>query len=100
MPSNVIPGSLALGGFIVAIIAGLAAGNPATTTLERSLLAMGGCWLMGWVIGALVEVAVRDDAKRRARATRQTANAQLIHSGDPQLTIPQPPTPVPESARV
>lgn len=52
-PTRVISGIVALAGFLVALVAGLAADNPADVVLTRALLAMLACNLLGSVVGAV-----------------------------------------------
>lgn len=54
-PTKVIAGSMGLAAFSVAVIAGLAVGNPAETVLGRALAAMVACNALGWVVGAAAE---------------------------------------------
>lgn len=58
--TKVIAASLALSAFAVAIVAGLAAGNPARTVLFNAVVAMILCQILGLVIGALAERAISD----------------------------------------
>lgn len=52
-PTRVISGIVALAGFLVAIVAGLAADNSADVVLVRALLAMLACNLLGSLVGAI-----------------------------------------------
>lgn len=52
-PTRVISGIVALAGFLVALVAGLAADNPADVVLTRALLAMLACNLLGAIVGAV-----------------------------------------------
>ena len=52
--AKVIAAGFALLGFAVAVLAGLAAGNPAPLVLARSLGVMIACQLIGSVAGALL----------------------------------------------
>ncbi len=60
MPAKVIAGCLALTGFAVAILAGLAVGNPTLQILWHALIAMGACYIGGLVIGAIAFRAVTE----------------------------------------
>jgi len=60
MPAKVIAGSLALTGFAVAILAGLAAGNAASTILWTALVAGFVCWVLGVIVGAVAYKAVTE----------------------------------------
>lgn len=54
-PANVIAGIFGLSAFLVAIIAGVAAGNPASDILAPALAAMVVLYLVGMWVGASVE---------------------------------------------
>lgn len=53
--SRVMAGCLAMAAFAVAIIAGLASGNPAVLVLGRALVAMILCYPVGFVVGIVCE---------------------------------------------
>jgi hypothetical protein len=55
-----VSGACGLTGFTVAILAGLAADNPANVILTRALVAMAACYGVGVFIGYLASRAVRD----------------------------------------
>lgn len=59
--SKVIASSLALTAFVVAVTAGLFAGNPSTTILINALISTVLCQMLGLAIGAIFE-RVADDA--------------------------------------
>lgn len=59
-PSRIISNSIALAAFSVAIVAGLAAGNPADTILVRAIGAMLCCQVVGWLVGLAGEHVVRE----------------------------------------
>ena len=63
MPTKVIGGCLALGAFAVAIVAGLAADNPADEILSRALIAMAVCYPVGVIIGVVAERAVDEHVR-------------------------------------
>lgn len=52
-PTRLISGIVALAGFVVAVVVGLAADNSASVVLTRALMAMLACNLVGSVIGAI-----------------------------------------------
>jgi len=64
MPTKVIASSLGLIGFVVAILAGLAVNNPATTTLWRALCAMVICYTVGSIIGAIAMHAISEQIEQ------------------------------------
>jgi len=59
-PAKTIASALALGAFSVAIIAGLAVGNPADVVLARALVSMFGCYLVGSAVAAVGMRAVEE----------------------------------------
>jgi hypothetical protein len=56
---------LGLFAFAVTILTGLAAGNPATTTLSRALWAMGAFFLLGLVLGYVALRVIDEHAVHR-----------------------------------
>lgn len=70
-----------LTGFAVALIAGLAADNPADTVLLRAILAMFACQLIGALVGAVGERVVRD-------AIRDYQEAHAVNK--PSTSTPSP----------
>lgn len=58
--SKVIASSLALTAFVVAVTAGLFAGNPATTILINALVSTVVCQMLGLAIGAIFERVAND----------------------------------------
>ncbi|MCB9848453.1 MAG: hypothetical protein H6814_08575 [Phycisphaeraceae bacterium] len=55
-----VSGACGLSGFAVAILAGLAADNPASVILTRALIAMFVCYAVGMFIGIVAARAVRE----------------------------------------
>ena len=89
--NKVIAASLALSAFAVAVVAGLAAGNPARTVLFNAVVSMIACQILGLFIGSLAERAIADHmttykaanpipSARRA-APQLTANEKNSTSG-------------------
>ena len=68
-PTRVISGTVALAGFLVAILAGLAAENPADVIIGRALLAMLACNLLGSVVGAITHWIGTQHVERYKRLT-------------------------------
>ncbi len=58
MPSQVISAVFAMTTFIVALIAGMGVGNPASVTLPRAVFAMVLMYLIGMAVGLLTERVV------------------------------------------
>jgi putative Mn2+ efflux pump MntP len=61
--TKVIAASMALSAFAVAIVAGLAAGNPARSVLFNAVVSMIVCQILGLFIGAFAERAIADHMK-------------------------------------
>ncbi|MHC4995772.1 MAG: hypothetical protein ACYTGQ_12040 [Planctomycetota bacterium] len=61
MPSRVIATCLALIAFSMAIVLGVAAGNPPLTIVWRALLMMLVTWVIGSVIGAMAQHVVTEN---------------------------------------
>ena len=55
-----VSGACGLTGFAIAILAGLAADNPASVILTRALIAMVACYAVGVFIGLIASRAVRE----------------------------------------
>ena len=60
IPASTIAGLFALAAFAVAIMAGLASGNPAQSVLMRALLAMVLCYPVGLAVGLIAQQLVHD----------------------------------------
>ena len=60
-----------LAGFLVALIAGMSAGNLVVSILEHAILALGVCFLAGLVVGHLLD-GVLDRHAQELRIARET----------------------------
>jgi putative Mn2+ efflux pump MntP len=60
LPTKVIAGCMGLSAFVIAIVAGLSVGNPASETLLRALVAMVICQMIGVGLGWLAESAIAE----------------------------------------
>lgn len=85
MPTQVIASSLGLIGFIIAILAGLAADNPETTTIVRALIAMFICYVVGMIIGAIATRALNEHI-----AQYKQSNPMPSDSVDTLVINPEP----------
>ncbi len=63
-PAKVAAGCLGLSAFAIALIVGLVSGGAAADVLERAVISMFVCFLVGYVIGLVGERAVNDAAAR------------------------------------
>ncbi len=79
-PSNVIAGCFALAAFAVAVVAGMAGGNPATSILVRALIAMIGCYPIGLIIGLICARVMADqiEAHRDAASAEESSSANQL----------------------
>ena len=68
IPSRVIAASFALTSFAAATLAGLYAGNAASTILWRATLVMIACWLIGLLVGSVAQRAVESHIERYKQA--------------------------------
>ncbi len=90
VPGRVIAAAIALIAFAVAIVAGLAAENPATTTLYRAIVAMVVCYGLGRIVGLVGQRAIAEDVERyKARnpihspEETEPASQDAASAGDP-----------------
>lgn len=74
-PAKLAAGCCALGAFAVAIVAGLAADNPADLILTRAIVSMMVCYVVGAGIGAVGSRAIEEGvrAHREAHGVGNTA---------------------------
>jgi putative Mn2+ efflux pump MntP len=66
--SKAVAGCFALAAFAVAVVAGIAAGNPPTSILIRALMAMLICYPLGMMIGLVCQHVIEQHIKAEARA--------------------------------
>ncbi len=77
MPTR-IAGCLSLVAFAACLAAGvLVADNSIETTVLRALYAMGGTFVIGWVAGAMVQRALRENLEREADQLRELREKQI-----------------------
>jgi hypothetical protein len=60
VPSRMVSGVMGLIGFAMASVIGVWAGNPASVTLSRALVACALCAIVGRALGAIGEICVRE----------------------------------------
>lgn len=76
-PTDVLPKQLAAAGagvaFLACLVIGLQADNPTATVLWRAIVAMGGVFVVGYVVGLLAQRMLDDDA----RSARTKLDAEL-----------------------
>jgi hypothetical protein len=105
VPGRVIAAAIGLIAFAVAIVAGLAAENPATTTLWRAIVAMVVCYGLGRLIGMVGQRAIAEDIQRYKAEhpihepdTDDTSTQQPSSAGDPVDVIESTDEPEPSAA--
>jgi hypothetical protein len=77
-PMRVIAACVALGAFVIALIAGLWAGNALDSIIERGLVAMAAGGAVGLCVGAIAERAVMMQIERQ-RASAALASSAAGH---------------------
>jgi len=83
MPTRLIGACMGLGGFALAIVAGLAADNPTNQILLRAILSMLGCQVVGLAIGAVAEMAIDERSAAHRAAHPMTGDiAEGAEVGD------------------
>ena len=75
MLARLVGGSLGLLAFVVALVAGLVAHNPATTILSRGILAMFVFCLIGLGLGTAAELVVTEHEGKRKREIEEQYRA-------------------------
>jgi hypothetical protein len=75
--------TLALAGLSIALSVGLVSGNHLSTTLERALIACGVCFLLGMIIGGLLDGVIRRHAQdlRLQKAQTELAEESALDPG-------------------
>ncbi|MCH8344603.1 MAG: hypothetical protein IH983_11515 [Planctomycetes bacterium] len=66
--SNVLAGCFAMAAFAVAILAGLAGGNPPASILLKALIAMIVCYPVGLMIGLAAQRVISDQLEAQQKA--------------------------------
>jgi len=61
--SKLFAGCSALAAFAIAVVAGLAADNPADTILLRAMVSMAACFFLGALLGVAAEAAIKESAR-------------------------------------
>lgn len=69
IPSQVIAGSCACAAFAIAVARGLAAGNPPDLVLQRAVVAMVVCFVIGSLIGMICQRVVGGEHRDRDNAS-------------------------------
>ena len=87
-PSSVIAGCFALAAFAVAVVAGMAGGNSATSILVRALIAMIGCYPIGLIIGLICARVMADQvqAHRDAVAAAESSTTNQLAPSEASTT--------------
>lgn len=88
MSQQIIASSLALIGFAVALVMGMAAGNGASTTIVNAMWAGAACMAVGWLIARIAASALHEHLAEHRNA----------HPIDPDPTSTDQPDAAAESA--
>ena len=72
-PSRMIAAIFALAAFVVAVVAGLGAGNPASRVLVVAITGLVVCYVLGSVAGAIGEWVVSEHVRAPLRAKTPAA---------------------------
>ena len=81
--TKVIAACGGLGGFSLAIMAGLHADNPADLILARALVSLGVCYVLGTVVGAVAERAIDEAMVKRGTEMHRKAVAEAEGAREP-----------------
>ena len=77
--------TLALAGLSVALVVGMASGNHLSTSLERALVACVACYLLGTIIGVLLDGVIKrhaQDLRLQMAQTERIDQTPLDSSSD------------------
>ncbi len=85
--SKAIAGCFALAAFAVAVVAGLASGNTATSILLRALLAMIACYPLGLVIGVVCQHVIEQHALESAGTPEAEQNAENAEEAEDVIVV-------------
>jgi hypothetical protein len=61
--TNRIAATLALVAFATCLVVGIQAGNSFATTIQRALMAMGGTYVIGLIVGAMGQGMIDENVK-------------------------------------
>jgi hypothetical protein len=75
-------GCFALAAFAVAIVFGLAAGNPAGSVLSRALIAMLACYPLGLGVGLVAQHLVREHIEAHRAANPSLEESEVLGVGE------------------
>ena len=91
-PSSAIAGCFALSAFAVAVVAGLAAQNPASSILFRALIAMIVCYPVGLIIGLICQRLMFDhiDAHQKAASITMPNSTENSDQSDDAKSQEEP----------
>lgn len=90
VPTKVIGACAGLTAFAIALIAGLAADNPASDVLARALVAMMIGQMVGWVAGAIGERVMREAIAgyREANPVNDSSTGSTPNRADAKASSP------------
>ncbi len=79
IPANVIGACFGLSAFAIALLGGLAAGQPAASILSAATVSMLVCYVLGLIIARVADVAVREVAAPDSRTSGASATTSAPH---------------------
>lgn len=71
--ARVMAAIFALAAFAIAVVSGMAAGNPAEVVLRQAILCLGGCFGVGLAVGLVLERVVTEHVERRKSSMGETS---------------------------
>lgn len=84
--TRVIAACCGLGGFAIAILAGMSADNPLDEVLTRAMVSMFGCAALGFILGSIAERTVQN-----ALRTYIAGSKAPTHAPAPNPALPEAP---------
>lgn len=87
IPSKLIASCFALIAFAAATLVGLAAQNSAWTVLYRALIAMGVCWVVGFIVGLVAQRVVDQQIETYKSRHPITSEDSTINKSSPPAAV-------------
>ena len=76
--ATTIAGSFALAAFTIAVVVGLASGNPASSILLRAIIAMLVCYPVGLAVGLIAQRVVKEHIKAHQEANPAPDSSAIL----------------------
>ncbi len=81
-PAKFIASTFGLAAFAIAVIAGMAAQNPADRVLGRALICFVICQVIGWILGSIGERAVEEAVDQLAASESPEPAVEVVLSDE------------------